>query len=476
MNAELLFETDLLFANRDAIERLRELCISMALSGRLTSKNGETGNSRIWRTVRLDEAATIVMGNSPKGDSYNDTGNGVPLINGPVEFSPGPFGMTLRTKYTTAPTKSCREGDLLICVRGSTTGRTNIAAFDACIGRGVAAISANEYQPFINLAVRSLRQHVFSLGTGSTFPSVSYKDLASLRIPQPPLAEQKRIVAKVDELMGLCDQLEAQLAERETKQAGLVRASLAQFAADPTPANLAYLFHPSYHIPPAELRKTILTLAVQGKLVPHGESVEYHTLQSILAQPSLNGVSKGPTTDQFATEILRISAGTSRSDFYVDEHDFKHVNIPEKEVAKYRLLDGDLLACRFNGNLHYVGRFSLYSARTNRLQVNPDKLIRFRIDQTRFCPRYMCLMLNSPPLRTDIEAMCSTTAGNIGLSASRLNTVRLPIPSLTTQRQIASRVDELLRLVDTLEHSLLQSLTTASHVLNAMARDLTAAQ
>ena len=38
----------------------------------------------------------------------------------------------------------CKEGDLLICVRGSTTGRTNIAGFDACIGRGVAAI-----RPFI---------------------------------------------------------------------------------------------------------------------------------------------------------------------------------------------------------------------------------------------------------------------------------------------------------------------------------------
>src|SRR5205085_4287702 len=82
---------------------------------------------------------------SPPGDTYNTTGEGVPLINGPVEFSAGPFGRTVVNQYTIAPTNFCEEGDLLICVRGSTTGRTNVAAFRACIGRGVAAI-----QPYFN--------------------------------------------------------------------------------------------------------------------------------------------------------------------------------------------------------------------------------------------------------------------------------------------------------------------------------------
>ena len=93
-------------------------------------------------------------------------------------------------------------------------------------------------------------------------------------IPLPPLAEQKRIVAKVDELMALCDRLEAQQQERETRHAALARASLARFADAPTPANLQFLFHPSYAIPPADLRKSILTLAVQGKLVPQDPNDE----------------------------------------------------------------------------------------------------------------------------------------------------------------------------------------------------------
>ncbi|WP_062399214.1 restriction endonuclease subunit S [Methanogenium cariaci] len=89
-----------------------------------------------WVWTRLGDVSEIVMGNSPPGTTYNSTGNGCPLINGPVEFSFGPFGKTIETKYTTAPTKMCRKGDLLLCVRGSTTGRTNVAGFDSCIGRG----------------------------------------------------------------------------------------------------------------------------------------------------------------------------------------------------------------------------------------------------------------------------------------------------------------------------------------------------
>ena len=109
---------------------------------------------------------------------------------------------------------------------------------------------------------------------GGAQPFIALKDAISLPIVLPPLAEQKRIVAKVDELMALCDRLEAQQQERETRHAALARASLARFADAPTPANLHFLFHPSYTIPPADLRKSILTLAVQGKLVPQDPNDE----------------------------------------------------------------------------------------------------------------------------------------------------------------------------------------------------------
>ncbi len=143
-----------------------------------------------WPTKRLGEVCEIIMGQSPDGESYNTTGEGVPLINGPVEFSAESFGKTVRTKFTTQPTKFCKEGDLILCVRGSTTGRMNIAGFDACVGRGVAAIRGKQYQPWINHFVSSKRDEIHGKGTGATFPNVSGDSLANL--PREP-RRQKRM-------------------------------------------------------------------------------------------------------------------------------------------------------------------------------------------------------------------------------------------------------------------------------------------
>ncbi len=154
---------------------------------------------RGWPTVRLGDACEITMGQSPDGDSYNSTGDGVPLINGPVEFSAHSFGKTIMSKFTTQPTKYCKSGDLILCVRGSTTGRMNIAGFDACIGRGVAAIRAKKYQPWINYFIRHKRYEIHAKGTGATFPNVSAQTLAEFQLIYPPLQEQERIVGILDQ-------------------------------------------------------------------------------------------------------------------------------------------------------------------------------------------------------------------------------------------------------------------------------------
>jgi type I restriction enzyme, S subunit len=154
---------------------------------------------------RLSEIAEIQMGQSPKGSSYNTSGEGVPLINGPVEFGRTPFSRTKRTKFTTEPTKICRVGDLILCVRGSTTGRMNIAGYDSCIGRGVASIRSEKYQEWVNFFIHANRETIYRLGTGATFPNVSGLMLAKLEIPIPTLSEQKRIVSIVDEAFEAID-------------------------------------------------------------------------------------------------------------------------------------------------------------------------------------------------------------------------------------------------------------------------------
>jgi type I restriction enzyme S subunit len=146
-----------------------------------------------WEVKRLQEVATIAMGQSPGGESYNSDGTGVPLINGPVEFGPGPLSETLEVKFTTQPTKFCERGDLILCVRGSTTGRTNIASGHACIGRGVAAIRASENQEYLNQFIISIRDRIFTMGTGTTFPNISGSQIKDILVPVPSIEMQVEI-------------------------------------------------------------------------------------------------------------------------------------------------------------------------------------------------------------------------------------------------------------------------------------------
>jgi len=96
-----------------------------------------------WQTRTLAEVCDIVMGTSPPGDTYNTIGEGVPLINGPVEFSPGSFGKTIRSKFTTAPNKLCRENDLILIHAlgtGSTFPNISTAALATIYERKLAAL------------------------------------------------------------------------------------------------------------------------------------------------------------------------------------------------------------------------------------------------------------------------------------------------------------------------------------------------
>ena len=262
---------------------------------RLSSDEVPFNVPETWQWIRLGDVALVVMGNSPPGSSYNEQGLGVPLINGPVEFSAGAFGLIICRKYTTKPNQMCTTGDMLICVRGATTGRTNIAAFDACIGRGVALVRAWDAQQYVNLYLWYVGKELLAAGKGTTFPSISYADLAGKPLPLPPLAEQHRIVAKVDELMGLIDRLAAarrsredcRTAARDSALAALRNASTSEdveTAWTRIAERMDYLFAVSADLVP--LREAVLQLAVRGRLVsqnaddePASELLEQITIE-----------------------------------------------------------------------------------------------------------------------------------------------------------------------------------------------------
>ena len=147
-----------------------------------------------WEVKALGEVATITMGLSPKGDTYNEKGDGTPLVNGPVEFG-GRF--TKQVKWTTSPTKLCREGDLIVCVRGSTTGRYVKSNGVYCLGRGVCGLSSN-YQCFVDQLFANELDTLLKMTSGSTFPSWTGPQLKSHRVllPPPELRARFEAIAK----------------------------------------------------------------------------------------------------------------------------------------------------------------------------------------------------------------------------------------------------------------------------------------
>lgn len=131
-----------------------------------------------WRVGKLSDIATIIMGQSPEGESYNEVGDGSPLINGPVEF--GEY-FTVKTRWTIEPKKYCKKSDLIFCVRGSTVGRHVIADDNYAIGRGVCAISSI-YQNHLVQLIKANLAEILKDVTGSTFPNVDRITLESYPI------------------------------------------------------------------------------------------------------------------------------------------------------------------------------------------------------------------------------------------------------------------------------------------------------
>jgi len=156
--------------------------------------------SSSWKVQKLDEVAPINMGQSPPGESYNTFGDGIALLNGPTEFGekyPTPV------QWTTAHTKLCKPGDILLCVRGATTGRLNWADKEYCIGRGLAALTPKSevcVPEYVYHFVETQTQEMLGLAAGSTFPNLPGAKLKVLEIPVPPILEQRRVVAYLDSI------------------------------------------------------------------------------------------------------------------------------------------------------------------------------------------------------------------------------------------------------------------------------------
>ncbi len=332
---------------------------------------------------------------------------------------------------------------------------------------------------------------------GMTRERINLAGAKGLPVPVPPLAEQKRIVAKVDELTALCDQLEAQQKERETRHAALARASLSRFAAAPTPANLTALFHDSYIITPADLRQSILTLALQGKLVPHhpDELGVPSPAKSVATSASPRDGASGPFELPtgwrwaFLGQLSELING-DRSKNYPNKAEYVQYGVPWINTGHIEP-DGTLSIRSMN----YITRGKFDSLRSGKIRKGDlvyclrgatlgktavitqfdegaiaSSLVIIRLSaalDTRFAFRF----LTSPGGRDQIFKFDNGSA-QPNLSANNVKKYLVPVPPLAEQRRIVARVDQLMALVDKLEAQLEQSRITGKKLVEAVVDEL----
>jgi len=330
--------------------------------------------------------------------------------------------------------------------------------------------------------------------TGATIKHLTGRSLCEYVVPLPPLAEQKRIVAKVAELMALCDQLESQKRERDARHTALTRAALVRFADAPTPANLQLLFHRSYAIPPADLRKTILTLAVQGKLVPQDPSDEstaitWPPLTPLRCESSDRAVvpNRWALSSYRALTTLITSGSRGWKEFYAQKgsifvrtqniktdrlvlEEIAFVDLPRSLTGmRAQVLKDDILVTITGANVTKAARVE---------EQIPQAYVSQHIALTR--PRWsemsawlhLCFISHGSA-RGALEQLAY--GDKPGLNLNNIRDLVLPVPPLAEQRRIMAKVVELMALVDELESQFAISRAAAANLLSAVVAELTSA-
>jgi len=552
MMLDVFFEKFGLFANApDAVATMRELVLQLAVQGKLVNQNGSDGNaSQLLAAISRErdvQAKNLRTPNEPaSADGYE---HAFPVPANWTWTQLGRIALQIQYGYTASadPTATdirmlritdiqnnqvdwssvpgCRiapedaekyflsQNDILIARTGGTIGKSFIvphtpvkSVFASYLIRVTppSSIAARYLKTILESPLYWMQLRQMSAGTGQ--PNVNGQALGRLAIPLPPLAEQKRIVAKVDELMALCDRLEEQQQERETRHAALARASLARFTEAPTPANLEFLFHNSYAIPPADLRKSILTLAVQGKLVPQDsrdESAERLFADLELERRQFAEVynfrsSCGKVSDKtLPFDVPSTWKWCALSSLFNAITDGDHLPPPKSEDGIAFLTIGNITTgtlkfegCRFVPDTYYQGLadfrrpkrgdilYTVVGATYGRAAlVETDRPfcvqrhIAILKPSQKIDVEYLMVALRSP-LSYEQASESTTGTAQPTIPLGSLRNFAIPLPPIAEQRRIVAKVDELMALVDAIETQLTTARDTADELMQAVVQGL----
>lgn len=346
------------------------------------------------------------MGQAPPGSDCNFEGVGTPFVKA------GEFGQErpLIREWTTRPLKVAARNDVLICVVGATAGKLNKGA-DCAIGRSVAAIRPNEATSadFLYLRLRSEIAGLRSGSVGTAQGVISREMLAEVKIALPPLAEQRRIVAKLDALFARLARARAELSRIPV----LIR----------------------------QLKRQALDVCFGNPDWVHSELGSL--LSGIEAGKNMRCEERPPKGDELG--VIKVSAVTWGR---FDPTQSKTLPQDYLPPEKARIRVGDLLFSRAN-TLELVGAVALVQEEPANLYLS-DKVLRLVMNEDE--KRWVLWFLRSPHGRDQIESLATgnqLSMRNIGQNA--LRRIRLPLPSANVRRKLIDALEGDFARADRLE-------------------------
>ncbi|EPP5738804.1 restriction endonuclease subunit S [Vibrio cholerae] len=470
-----------------------------------------------WSWIRLNEYGEWGSGSTPKRSNSGYYDGGIPW------FKSG----ELKADYISESEETITElalsetsvrynnvGDVLVAMYGATIGKTAILSVRATTNQAVCACT-----PFTGLSntylltlLKAYKARLIGMGAGGAQPNISREKIINTVIALPSTAEQHRIVAKVDELMVLCDQLEQQTEASIEAHQVLVTTLLDTLTnsanADELMQNWTRisehfdtLFTTEESID--QLKQTILQLAVMGKLVPQDPSDEpaAELLKRIAEEKAQlvkeKKIKKSTSTDSIIKEhcnwTLNEGWGCAELQELCRFIDYRGKN-PKKSEQGVRLITAKNIRNGYikNDPVEYISDDLYKQWMVRGLPKKRDILFiteghtmgyvaqveldySFALAQRTIClqcfgdlsPEYLRIALMSPQFQLMVKDNETGSAAG-GIKASKLKRLPIPVPTLPEQVNIVERVDCLLAICEQLKDRLKDSQITQLHLTDAI--------
>lgn len=373
---------------------------------------------------KLQDCATIIAGQSPESKYYNTTGEGIPFFQGKADF--GELYPKVRV-YCSSPTKIAQYNDILLSVRAP-VGPTNLSPGTVCIGRGLAAIRPDDSLDlkYLLYYFRYFETQLSAKGTGTTFKAINQKLIKNLEIPIPPLNEQFRIVARIEELFSELDKAVDTL-KTTKEQLAVYRQAVLKDAFDNAQA-MCERFTP--------IEELLVTDRKGMSTGPFGTMLKKH---------------EHKTTGVPMLGIENIDSGK-----FIDGN--KIFVTPEKaaELKSFALKSGDIIISR-SGT---VGELCVVPPRMEGALLSTN-LMRVSLDCQKVLPEYFIYLFQSKGIVLDqVKELCKGST-RIFLNQTILKQIQFPIPNVHEQLQIINTIESRLTFCDNIEKTVDTALAQA---------------